>query len=990
MTGYNIERCSGASCTGFVQIATTTTAATFTDTGLTGATSYSYRVRATDAANNLSAYSNVSSATTKTAPDTTAPSAPASLAATASSSTQIGLTWTASTDNVGVTGYRIERCTGASCTSFAQIGTTTGATTFSDTGLTASTSYRYRVRANDAAGNLSAYSNVGSATTQAGADTTAPSAPASLAATASSSTQIGLTWTASTDNVGVTGYRIERCTGASCTSFAQIGTTTGATTFSDTGLTASTSYRYRVRANDAAGNLSAYSNVGSATTQAGADTTAPSAPSNLTATASSSTQIGLTWTASTDNVGVTGYRIERCSGASCSGFAQIGTTTTATTFTDTGLTASTSYSYRVRANDAAGNLSGYSNVSTASTLGGGGNITVSVSPKRGGLTTSQTLSVTATLTNDAGNQGVNWSATGGTFNPSTSTSGVAVAYTAPTTAGVVTITATSVANNTVSASATIGVTDLAGFLTYHNNTSRDGANQREFALTPSNVTNATFGKLFTCAADGALYAQPLWIPKVNIGGGTHNVVVVATMRDSIYVFDADANPCVTYWHKQYIPAGESFGSSSDLGSSDIFPDIGILGTPVIDPSTNAIYFVTKTKTNPGGAYVQRLHSVNLADGSERSGSPATLDSSITYSGTCGNSTGTITFDPKKENQRPGLALIGGTVYVSWASHGDVDTYYGWVIGFSPSTLARTHTWNAAPNALSGFSYCRAGIWMSGGAPAGDSAGNLFLMTGNGIFDAGSGGSNYGDSYIKLSNSLAVTGFFTPHNQSNLDAGDTDVGAGGTSLLIDQTQGPVPHLLVGAGKSGTFYMLNRDNMGGFNSANDSAAVQMWTSSGRAFSTPAFWNNTMYYFGVNFSGTKTGEAYTFDPVTGQFNTTPKQTTVGLGFPGGTPTVSSSGTTNGIVWVTDNSGFGTNNSGSRPATPATLYAFTASDISVELWDSSDGNTGSNKPGNSVKFAVPTVANGKVYVGTRGNDTSQGSGTVLGELDVYGLLPN
>src|SRR6202030_1433256 len=214
-------------------------------------------------------------------------------------------------------------------------------------------------------------------------DTTPPTTPTSLAAAATSSTQVNLTWGASTDNVAVTGYFVERCTGTNCSSFAQVGVA-GTTNFSDTGLIAATSYSYRVRAKDAAGNASGYSNTSSATTQAGADTTPPTAPAALVATASSSTQIGLTWTASTDIVGVTGYRIERCTGASCTSFAQIGTTTGATTFSNSGLTASTSYSYRVRATDAAANLSNFSNTATATTSGtGGSNITVSVSPKRG-------------------------------------------------------------------------------------------------------------------------------------------------------------------------------------------------------------------------------------------------------------------------------------------------------------------------------------------------------------------------------------------------------------------------------------------------------------------------------------------------------------------------------------------------------------------------------------------------------------------------------
>jgi chitodextrinase len=984
VTAYRVERCTGANCTSFTQIGSTG-AITFSNSGLTASTSYSYRVRATDAAGNLSNFSNTSSATTQAASDTTPPTPPTALAATASSSTQVGLTWTASTDNVGVTAYRVERCTGTGCTSFAQIATST-VTSFSDSGRTASTSYSYRVRATDAAGNLSNYSNTAPIITLSGPDTKPPTAPSSLVATASSSTQIGLTWTASTDNVGVTGYRIERCTGASCTSFTQIGTT-GGTTFSNSGLTASTSYSYRVRATDAAGNLSNFSNTSSATTQAGTDTTPPTAPASLVATAASSTQIGLKWTASTDNVGVTGYRIERCTGASCTSFTQIGTTG-GTTFSNSGLTASTSYSYRVRATDAAGNLSVFSNTSSATTSSSGGsNITVSISPKRGGLTVSQTHSFTATLTNDSGNQGVTWSSSGGgSFLPTTSTSGNAVTFTAPASAGVVTITATAVADSAKTATATIGVTDLVGVFTYHNGLSRDGANTKEYALTTGNIATASFGKLFSCQADGAIYAQPLWVSHASIGGGTHNVVVVATMHDSVYVFDADANPCVTYWSKHLLPAGETWGTYADTGSSDIFPDIGILGTPVIDPSTHAIYLVTKSKNASNGNYVQRLHALNLADGSERSGSPVSIDSNTSVSGTCDGGT-SISFNALRENQRPGLALINGVVYVAWASHGDVDPYHGWVIGYNASSLARTALMITTPNTSTAASYCRGGIWMSGAAPAADSSNNIYLMTGNGLFDANTGGSNYSNSYLKLSTSLAVSDYFTPHNQMNLDGGDTDVGSGGTALLIDQAAGPVAHLLVGAGKSGTFYMLNRDNMGHFNASTDAAAVQTWVSSGRSFSTPAFWNNSLYYFGVKFGNTQPGEQYTFNTSSGQFNTTPIKTAAGLGFPGATPSVSSSGTSNGVLWALDTGSYGTNNNQSAPAGPAVLHAYSAADINTELWNSKQGK--GNAAGFAVKFAVPTVANGKVYIGTRGNDTTNGPGTVFGELDVYGLLP-
>ena len=396
VTGYLIERCQGVGCTTFAQIAAPGTGTTYSDTGLTLATSYSYRVRATDAAGNLSPYSSVASATTQA--DTQPPTAPSGLGATAASATQINLTWTASTDNVGVTGYRVERCQGVGCTTFTQVATPTG-TAYNDTGLTPATSYSYRARATDAAGNLSAYSNTASATTQA--DTQPPTAPSGLGATAASVSQVNLAWTASTDNVGVTGYLVERCQGAGCTTFTQVATPAG-TTYSDTGLTAAISYSYRVRATDAAGNLSPYSSVASATTQA--DTQPPTAPSGLGATAASATQINLAWTASTDNVGVTGYRVERCSGAGCTTFAQIAAPGTLTTYSDMGLTASTSYSYRVRATDAAGNLSLYSNTASATTQTG--DTTPPTAPSGLGATAASASQITLTWTASTDNVGV--------------------------------------------------------------------------------------------------------------------------------------------------------------------------------------------------------------------------------------------------------------------------------------------------------------------------------------------------------------------------------------------------------------------------------------------------------------------------------------------------------------------------------------------------------------------------------------------------------
>ena len=917
-------------------------------------------------------------------PDTIPPSTPANLTATATLSSSISLTWMSSTDNVGVVEYKVERCSGTGCTNFVQMATPT-ATTFSDTGLTASTSYSYRVRAADAAGNNSPYSNVFTTTTSAAPDTTPPTAPASLTATAASTTQINLSWTASTDNVGVAGYKVERCSGAGCANFVQVETPT-TTTFNDTGLTASTSYSYRVRANDAAGNNSAYSNTASATTASAADTTPPSAPANLTATAASTTQINLSWAASTDNVGVTGYKVERCSGASCSNFAQIAAPT-ATTFSDTGLTASTSYSYRVRANDAAGNNSAYSNTASATTLAGSsGNVSVTISPKRGGLTLSQTMPFTATVTNDVSSAGVTWSASSGTFSAQSTS---AATYVAPNSAGVVTVTATSVADVTKSASATLGVTDLPGVSTYHNDLSRDGVNAQEYALTTANVAAATFGKLFSCATDAAIYAQPLWSANLSIQSGTHNVVFAATTHDTVYAFDADANPCVTYWSKSLLGSGETWPSSSDVGTGDIQPDVGIIGTPVIDPASNTLYVVSKSKNTgssctPAASCHQRLHALSLIDGSEKFGGPVDITSAISVPGTGdGSSGGNVTFNTLRENQRPGLVFSGGVVYVAWASHGDNGPYHGWVIGFDKTTLARVATFNANPNGSD------SGIWMGGGAPAADSLGNLYFLTGNGTFDVNTGGSDYGDSTVKLSTSggLSVAGYFTPADQQNLEGGDADHGSGGAAILVDQAPGaPHQHLLIGGGKEGNFFLLDRDAMGGYG-ANfnpvDSNAVQKFSEGNGIFSTAAFYNNALYIAGAGGHL----KVFAFNTATGQFGAAQTSQSSGtFGFPGATPSVSALGTSNGIIWAMNNNAYCTQQSSS--CGPTVLHAYDAMNLATELWNSSQ--TAGDKAGNAVKFTVPTVANGKVYVGTRGNDTGNGGTTVPGEIDVYGLKPN
>ena len=610
-------------------------------------------------------------------------------------------------------------------------------------------------------------------------------------------------------------------------------------------------------------------------------------------------------------------------------------------------------------------------------------VSISISPKRAGLAVTQTLSVSATVANDTSPEAISWSATGGTFSSSTSASGASVTYTAPATPGIYTITATQTKDVTESAASTIGVTDLHGVLTYHNDLSRDGANTSEYTLTPDNVNSSSFGKLFSCAADGAIYAQPLWVANVTIQGAMHNVVLAVTMHDTVYLFDADANPCVTYWKMPLIPSGETFANFGDVANTAIYPDIGILGTPVIDSTTNTVYLVTKTKTTSGTiVFHQRLHAISLVDGTERPNSPAEIDSSVTVPGNCEGGS-TVAFNALRENQRPGLALVNGAVYVSWASYGDVDPYHGWILGFNASTLSHVSIFNSSPNAAEGLGYCRAGIWMSGGAPAADASGNLYVITGNGIFD---GTSAFGDSILKLdtANGLSVTDWFTPLNQLTLDAQDLDLGSGGAAVLVDQTSGPHPHLLIGGGKPGALYLIDRTNMGHFTSGGPDKVVQ--TLNGlMCFSTPAFWQNTLYFFG--FTGA--GVAYTFLPASDTFNASvASSTTSTFSFPGSTPSVSSNGSSNGVVWVIDSHSYGTGDNGPASAGPAVLHAFDATNLGTELWNSSQ--VPADAAGNAVKFTVPTVANGKVYVGTRGNDTTAGPGTVFGEVDVYGLKPN
>lgn len=551
------------------------------------------------------------------------------------------------------------------------------------------------------------------------------------------------------------------------------------------------------------------------------------------------------------------------------------------------------------------------------------------------------------------------------------------------------------------------MTDLAGVYTWHNDLARDGANTQEYALTTSNVNTTSFGKLFSCAVDGAIYAQPLWAANLTVSGAPHNAVFVATQHDGLFAFDADASPCVTLWKANLLDSAHG-GLSGETpvpdasgdylvgaGYLDISPEVGITGTPVIDPAAGILYVVTKSVVcspstcSPSGTnnFYQKLHAIDVTTGLEKPGSPVTITATFTGSGDGG---ATDAFNAQQENQRPGLALVNGTVYIAWASHEDKAPFYGWIIGYTynGSSFTQSAVFNVAPNAGEG------GIWMSGAAPAADSSNNLYVLTSNAEFDvtnASPPNNDYGDSFLKLSPSLAVEQYFTPSDQSDDNTLDNDLGSGGAAILANLPAGsPVQHLIVGGGKDGGLYVLNADALGGYGDSNAWQKISAGTEDlsswdgGVLFSSGAYWNGHFYLAAQGQPLTD----YVLNTSTAKFSAgaTSNSPSGGWSYPGSTPAVTASGSSNGIVWVLDNSNFciGKN----ATCAPSVLHAYDATNVATELWNSS--TVSSDAAGNAVKFVVPTIANGKVYVATRGNNTGGTTGSIPGELDVYGLKPN
>ncbi len=510
--------------------------------------------------------------------------------------------------------------------------------------------------------------------------------------------------------------------------------------------------------------------------------------------------------------------------------------------------------------------------------------------------------------------------------------------------------------------------------TWHYNNGRTGVQSNETTLMPSNVSSSSFGKVFSLPVIGDIYAQPLYLGQYMMKDGSlHNVLIVATAQDYVYAFDADGkNPSQGYlWRDFLVDSGETWLTYKDEGGDfDTYPNIGIISTPTIDRTGGTIYVVSRSKTTSGTTkFFQRLHALNITDGTEKLNGPTTIQASVKGLGDGGT---TITFNSQLHNQRAALLLAptpsagsGNAIFIAWASHGDNGVYHGWVMAYDAANIAtQLGAWVDTPNGEKG------GIWMSGGGPSSDGQGNIFIAGGNGTFDANTGGSDYGDSAFRLTlgSSLALEDYFTPGDQSSLNSQDQDMGTGAVMLLPTQS-GSIPHLAMTTDKAGSIYLINRDNMGRFTMPNNSS-VQSFSGGSKNRASFAFFNNVLY------AGTNTGlQAWTFNTSTELFTTTPQSKastdySCTCNNSGTTPSVSANSTANGIVWALDNRGF--------YHTAAILHAYDPTNLVHEFYNSTQAANSRDSAAIAVKFTTPTIANAKVYVGGRNAVT------------VYGLLNN
>jgi hypothetical protein len=489
-------------------------------------------------------------------------------------------------------------------------------------------------------------------------------------------------------------------------------------------------------------------------------------------------------------------------------------------------------------------------------------------------------------------------------------------------------------------------------VTYHNDNARTGQNLTEALLTSSTVGVSTFGKVRFFPVDGKVDAQPLYLSGVAIPGqGTHNILYVATEHDSVYAFDAST--AAVLWRVSMLGPGET--TSDGRGCSQVVPEIGITSTPVIDRSQapHGVIYVAAMSKNGAGIYAQRLHALDVTSGAELFGGPQNIQATFPGTGD-GSSGGTLTFDPKQYEERAALLLLNGMIVTAWSSHCDINPYTGWIMSYNASTLAQTGVLNVTPNGS------RGAFWMAGAGPAADSAGNIYLLDGNGTFDTtlDSNGfphlGNFGNAFLKVSTSsgLSVTDYFATFNTVQQSNADTDLGSGGTVVLPDLVDGAgqVRRLAVGAGKDAHIYVVDRGAMGRWNaSANQIYQEIAGALGGGVFSMPAYFDGNVYY------GASGDSLKAFSISNARLSPTPASRSVHtFTYPGTTPGISASGTANAIVWAVENTN------------PAVLHAYDARDLSRELYNSNQAAAGRDAFGPGNKFITPTVANGYVYIGT------------------------
>jgi len=489
-------------------------------------------------------------------------------------------------------------------------------------------------------------------------------------------------------------------------------------------------------------------------------------------------------------------------------------------------------------------------------------------------------------------------------------------------------------------------------LTAHNDNARTGLNATETILTIANVNSATFGKIGFYPVDGHVDAQPLYASNIMIpNNGLHNLLVATTEHGSAYAFDADSGAPI--WQVSLLEPGETSSDDPACGSC---PEISANATPVIDRAggPNGIVYIVVSSKDASGGYHQRIHALDLALGSELLGGPVEIQA--TYPGTGDNTDGTnVIFDPKQYRERAALLLLNGNVYTSWASHYDLRPYTGWILGYSASTLAQSGVLNLTPNGNEGA------IWMSGAGLAADAAGNIYFADANGVFDETldaegfPSNGDYGNAFLKLSTAgkqLTVADYFEMDNEVEENVGDVDLGSGGVMLLPDLTDssGHTQHLAVGAGKDSNFYVVNRDSMGKFSENNNNVYQQLTGAlPGGVWAAPAFFNNTIYYGPVD------SPILAFAVANAKLSSNPfAQSSIGFPYPGTTPSISANGTNNGIVWAVENN-----------LDLAVLHAYNAANLN-ELYNSDQAGGGRDNFGPGNKFMTPTIANGKVYVGT------------------------